>query len=270
MTVRNRLRTTQRFLQSLDLACKAIGVVPQRYVVDDGSSDGTWEMLCAARRSGDVFIQGQGDLYWAGGMRRAAQELPKMRSGDLLLLANDDVVLTDCSIKILVTDLEHSQRGSLIVGATTDPLSGAPSYGGYVRGEKLRALSFRPVYAPRSEVDAMNANAVLMRGTTFEELHGLDRSFQHSLADFDLALRAVARGRKVVLSSAPVGECPRNAIGGTWRDPKLPIAARVKMMREPKGLPPLEWARFCLRHAGLVGLPYVVKPWLAILLRRPT
>src|ERR1700712_1153908 len=128
LTVHNRCATTERGLLLLDAAAAEAGVALRRVVVDDGSSDGTPEMLTRVRRPGDVVVRGPGDLFWAGGMRRAFAEVEE--PFDHLLLLNDDVVLrSDALVSLL--DRADGRTDRLVVGQVVDPVSGLPTYGGW-------------------------------------------------------------------------------------------------------------------------------------------
>jgi GT2 family glycosyltransferase len=268
LTVHNRRETTGRCLARLDDAADAAGVSLARIIVDDGSTDGTYEFLDQVRRDGDVIVRGNGDLFWAGGMRKALAQLVNVEPFDHVLLLNDDAQLYEDALSTLLhTAAGRSDR--LVVGRFVDPRSQEPTYGGYHRRSPWRPLTFVPqdASAPGS-VDTMNANAVLVGRCAYDQLGSLDGRFTHSLADFDYGLRAVAAGLSVLLSEHPVGECPRNSPVGSWQDRTLSRRVRLSKMLSPKGLPPREWAAFCWRHGGVRGLPYLVSPWISVL-RRP-
>lgn len=266
MTAHNRVAVTRRCLELLDRASDHADVVLSRIVVDDGSTDGTWELLQQARRSSDVMVSGDGNLFWAGGMREAMRHLDNSPSFDHVLLLNDDAVLRADALTTLLAATRQDGR-HLVVGTFLDPTSGQFTYGGYLRRSRLRPLTFDAVHnRPGALVDAMNANAVLVGAAAYRELGSFDPAYTHCLADFDYALRARRLGLPVVLSDAPVGECASNRVAGSWRDTTLGRRERVRRMCSPKGLPPKEWARFCWRHGGVAGLPYVLTPWAKLLL----
>ena len=67
------------------------------YLTDDGCTDGTADAVRNNFADKKITIlQGDGNLYWAGGMRFAWKEaLKKHSEWDFYLLLNDDVDLVD-------------------------------------------------------------------------------------------------------------------------------------------------------------------------------
>ena len=65
-----------------------------RYIVlDDNSTDGTVEALEELKKHGyeiDIF-KGDGNSYWAGGMRKAIAHAKEKNDSEYYLLVNDDV-----------------------------------------------------------------------------------------------------------------------------------------------------------------------------------
>jgi GT2 family glycosyltransferase len=116
-----------------------------------------------------------------------------------------------------------------------------------------------------AQAEAMNANAVLVPYAVFRELGPFDRRYTHSLADYDYALSARRAGVMVRVTRKVVGECSRNSSTGTWLDSGASLSTRWRRMLGPKGLPPREWAHFCLKNAGMRGMPYLVSPFARLL-----
>jgi GT2 family glycosyltransferase len=265
MTVHNRCDTTERCLELLDAAAAEAGVALHRVIVDDGSTDGTFSMLTRLHREGDVIIRGSGSLYWAGGMRRAFDGIAA--PFDHILMLNDDVVLRPDALLTLL-ERTDGRRDRLVVGQIVDPVTGAPTYGGWRGRTRQRPFGYALTTDPEGQIEAFNGNVVLIGRDAYAELGGLSKTFRHGFADFDYGLRANGLGITVLLSRRPVGTCARNDVAGTWRDPSLSRRERIRLMRQPTAMPPREWLVFCWRHGGVPGLRYAVWDWLRVLRSR--
>lgn len=272
MCVFNRAAVTVQCLGLLDRAASNVTAEVRRVVVDDMSTDGTWGKLAEIRRQEDVFVRGDGSLFWCGGMRAAIAAYEKTGRlpdpDEYFLFLNDDVRLKANAISLLVEYL-HLNSSDIAVGKCSDPVTGHSTYGGYVSRSRLRPLTLLAVDEEQdADVAFMNGNIVMMRREVYYATGGLSRRFTHGLGDFDLSLRCRRGGYRVRLLGPSLGECARNPVKGTWRDPEATVAKRLRHLVSPKGIPPREWSYFCLRHFGVRGFPYLLAPWM-IALRPP-
>ena len=267
MTCHNRIESTidcltalkkqQPFEASIDL-----------FLVDDGSSDGT------AQAAGDIFlnatiIQGDGNLYWCGGMRLAFSQA--MQKGyDFYLWLNDDTRLDeDALLRIFQTYTEAtSQLGNslIVVGSTCEQESGMTTYGGWrQRAGKLGSISWEKI-APQLDnwitCDTMNGNCVLIPRVVVEKNGNLDVNFTHSMGDLDYGLRAKKKGCQIVIAPGYYGVCGGNDGTGLWVDNRLPLLVRWKKLLGPKGLPIKEWMAFSRRHKGRLWVLVWLSPYL--------
>ena len=83
--------------------------------MDDLSPDGTGDAV--SKRFPDVnVIYGNGELYWAGGVRLILEIISKdLKEYDAILLINDDVMLNTGSLDSLVN---HGFSQNAIIGGT--------------------------------------------------------------------------------------------------------------------------------------------------------
>ena len=98
LTCYNRKLKTLTCIKDLLQAIKAYGEDKMNYSIfltDDGCTDGTVEALEERFPKIKIhIIKGNGNLYWAGGMRKAWNEaMKKYAEWDYYLLLNDDVEL---------------------------------------------------------------------------------------------------------------------------------------------------------------------------------
>lgn len=255
LTCHNRKAETVRCLECIARQKLQDDMAVRVYLVDDGSTDGTTaavKEICPAA----VLLQGNGSLYWGGGMRQAFSEA--MKDGcDFYLWLNDDVTLYDNALSFMVTTYQalvssgHSK--SILVGSTKDPQTGKLTYGGWQKGSWFRPMHFTAVI-PGSATqlcDAMNGNCVLIPQEVARLVGNIDSAFTHTMGDFDYALRAREKGCTVWVVPGYIGTCTRNPREGSWRDPAASFPERMKRVQDPKrGLPFREWRIFVRRHGG--------------------
>lgn len=247
ITCFNRRATTLSCLEQLGLQRIDDGHLAV-YLVDDGSTDGTANAVRMTYPDVTV-IQGDGSLYWTGGMilaeRRALQDEP-----DALLWLNDDVTLRDGSLGTMVAECLARNHASVIVGPVCDPTTGVTTYGGHRRlGASLRMKLVDPTGIPE-EVDTMNGNVVLVPARLRDVVGGLDSRYRHNMADMDFAFRAANKGFSIVQVGQFVGECSRNTSKQQWANPKVPLGERLRFVVSFKAFPPSQWLSFTTRHAG--------------------
>lgn len=270
MTCHNRREITLRSLACLAEQSGLDKIAMTVFIVDDGSTDGTSEAI--SRQFPTVrVLQGDGSLYWVGGMRRA-MAVAIAEEFDLYLWLNDDTRLFPESIARLTATMVEVEGGNnrpmIVVGSTRDPHTGQVSYGGFTRHVGRIVNRLRRVMPADQPVDCdtMNGNCVLVSHSVVQRLGNLDDRFTHSMADLDYGLRAKHAGCSVSLAPGYVGECVTNSGDGLWQDKKLPTIARWKKLLGPKGLPPSEWLCFTRRHTGrfwpLVWISPYVRFWV--------
>src|SRR5438552_2926079 len=251
MTSHNRREITLRCVACLAEQSGLNGVAMTVFLVDDGSTDDTAHAV-SGRFPWVRVLEGDGSLYWAGGMRKA-MAVAMAEEFDLYLWLNEDTALFPDAISRLVEAMSQLQRAEnrplILVGSTRDPRTNRWSYGGYTRDVGLKFMRLEPS-DQAIECDTMNGNCVLIAQPVAQRVGNLDHHFTHSMADWDYGLRAKAVGCAVFLAPGYVGHCVQNSGDGLWQDRKLSTLARWKRMLGPKGLPPKEWLCFTRRHAG--------------------
>jgi GT2 family glycosyltransferase len=269
ITCHNRRDKTIACLNALSQQQFSSAVTLAIFLVDDGSTDGTAEEV--RRRFPDVrILQGDGSLYWNGGMRLAFEAAAKEPCGYFLWL-NDDTVLRPTAIDVLLRTLSEVDGDgvgrSMIVGPLCDEQTGQLTYGGVRRSSRWHRMRFeyvQPSGVP-NRCDAMNGNCVLIPRDVADALGNLSPAYRHGMGDYDYALRAGECGVSVWVAPEYVGFCSRNEISGTWRDTALSLSRRWKVLTGPKGLPPREWRSFCRAHTGPLWLLFFLSPYLRVL-----
>lgn len=262
LTCHNRKKETKACIDSLyDSEYKIFYVV-----TDDGSTDGTGEMLNTLKKNYCIeTVLGDGNLYWCGGMFRAIAYVQGLkRKTDYYVIVNDDVVFEHDALKCAIKRSREMQD-AVIVGVTCDK-KGALTYGG-VR-YKGRGIKYDTIGINDDTVcDTFNCNFVLLPQKVFDEAGNFDSFYQHAMADFDYGLKISRSGNKIYTTDRYIGICERNSRKGTWLDPALSRKERCRIKESPKGLPYKEWHHYLKKNfGGMLALWHTFTPYIKILL----
>lgn len=266
----NRRERTLDCLRALRRQETPQGTSIDVFLTDDASSDGTGDAIRAAFPEVTV-LNGTGSLFWGGGMRLAFGEAMK-GDFDAYLWSNDDTELVpDCLARLVRLMVERRAQGEsklIVVGATHDPNTGVLTYSGAVHSSRYHPLKFRPVVPGDVPLrcDTFNGNCVLISRDAAGVVGNISPGFTQGMGDFDYGLRAQQAGCSIWLASGFVGACARNPKTGSWEDPSLPARKRWQVVCGPKGLPPGEYMRYAVRHAGILWPVYWTMPYARLLI----
>ena len=254
----NRCETTLRAMKSFEAQVVDDDVLAAMVLMDDGSTDGTAEAVAAAFPTISI-LRGDGGAFWSRGMAEAQAFALSAARPDYLLWLNDDVVLAPDAIGLLLSTARLSHDEAVVVGALRDPASDSLAYSGYLRvGPRPRQLKLAEPNGRPQPVDTFNGNVVLVPRVVYLAVGAIDGSYAHAYGDVDYGYRVASAGFGSILSPQAVGKCSRNAVRGTWRDPRLNPLRRIALLVSRKGEPPLSYARFQRRHGGRRWLVNVV------------
>lgn len=249
LTSHNRREVTVKAIAALKAASKNFNI--NIFLVDDGSTDGTGNAVAALNLNINI-IQGGGSLYWNHGMRRAWLEA-RGCSPDFYLWLNDDLEVTPEAIAELMATYRRAigiDPKTIVVGKTLDPETGEISYGGYVHEKGVSRLRWKRPGPDTLYCDTFNGNCVLFPASVFEDVGVNSADFRHSLGDIDYGLRAGRAGYKIVECDSAVGFQSRNVQVYSGGRLKFNFVNFQKVFFDPKGVPLVEWWKFCRRHAG--------------------
>ena len=237
-------------------------------VVDDGSTDGTGQAIEEFARSEGLkirILQGNGNLYWAGGMRKAMDYVLRQDIGKAyVVLVNDDVRFFPGAIEKMM--LRSKEKGDAAVAGAVQSTRGDLSYGGVQYDRKRVSPKFLGIAdADSYPCDTANCNCLLLPYFIFNDCGSFDRHFVHSMADYDYGFKINRLGYRIWSTDFFVGICDDNPVKNTWRDASLNRLERIKLKESPKGLPFLEWFYFINKNFGLVqALWHSITPYLKI------
>lgn len=245
LTVHNRKEKTLACLKRLYSQIFPSEYTFDVYLTDDGCTDGTPEKV--TEQFPDVhIIQGDGNLYWCGGMRKAWDVAAAARNYDYYFWLNDDTFLYDFALsELLKTSANHDDK-SIIVGPTLSTDLKQTTYG--IRMEPERLV---PPDGIERKGDTFNGNIVLVPLYVYHIMGNIDQKLIHAGGDTEYGRTANEKGIDVIQTKNHLGECDLHEKLDKWCDPSVPIIERFKSMNSPKGMPLNLLFYQVRRHFGL-------------------
>ena len=252
----NRKKLTERSVQQLnksvekypDIHCKI-------YVCDDGSTDGTCEML-REEFNNVIYLKGSGRLYWCKSMH-LAMKTAVQDMHDYYLMVNDDTDFKDNVIKIMMDSYQQAKETCGIVGAMS--FNKICTYGGRNIDNKL--------LLPNGKLQSCvlaNWNCFLISREVVDRVGIIDEKYQHAYGDFDYSHRMLKAGIPIYVATEYVGEAQRNSEEGTFQDYTLKRFQRLRLLLSPKGMPIYSYFRYHIRSSGVKGLPRYIYGYLSV------
>jgi len=224
LTVFNRRETTLKGLRSLYTCIrKAEDYHFDVFMTDDGCTDGTADAVL--QEFPDVHVvQGDGNLYWSGGMRKAWEAALLHLQYDYYLWFNDDAMLFDNAFELLFEPINKFGNNIIVSGAFCNS-QGLVSYGAYDKDFKLIEIrdSRQPFY--------LNGNLVLIPYSVSQKIGIISKAFKHSYGDWDYGCRARKNNIALVLTNGYVGKTERHdADLEPFIDGNKPLSKRLKLL----------------------------------------
>jgi len=257
LTCYNRKDKTQKCLENLFQQELPKGSDVQVFLSDDGSSDGTSEMVKTTFPSVHL-IKGNGTLYWNGGMDLAWKSALEFDSFDFYIWLNDDTFLLPMAILKIHETFTRLIEPGIITAACRIPGTNDFSYGGW--------SGFEPII-PNGEIQEViltSGNFVLIPSGVVDTIGTLSPKFTHYLGDYDYGLRAIEAGFNCYTTAEYLAECHTNPLP-YWGNPKFDLPTRWKMLHDVKGQAFSEYTYFKFRHYGVMtGIKTVLDTYLKV------
>lgn len=276
ITCYNRKQKTLSCLEALFNQHLPASVCPFVYLVDDGSTDGTANVVQQLYPQVKI-LQGDGQLFWCGAMRVAFTEAMQ-QDYDFYLWLNDDTVLYPNAVSCLLDTVallkKQEPEPAIVAGSTRDPETGALTYGGVKQQKSWHQFQFQliePSLNPQP-CYTINGNCVLVPRSVVQRVGNLDSQFQHYIGDYDYGLRAKQQGCSVWIAPGYVGTCHGNPAYDHRSSSKV-TRQQIRQIAQPKGLsldgvvlyPFQEWFVFTRRHGGPFWLFFWLLPYRRLL-----
>lgn len=240
-TCHNRKEKTIRSIRSLFEVEK---IEPKKfsldvYLTDDGSTDGTSQAIQKEFPQVHI-IPGDGQLFWAEGMRSSWKEALKGKY-DAYLLLNDDVELYDNVFDQLTKTHEYSTEKlgaeGIYLGATEDKLNNKLTYSGSILTNKfLYKLKRLPPNGQFQICDVGNANIMLVASSVVDKIGILTEGYSHGMADYDYTLTARKSNIPVLIAPEYCGHCINDHRDHYENFAKKSFQERRRVLYNPTGL----------------------------------
>lgn len=220
-TCHNRRKKTINSLQSLFISLDAfnnsrqgINISSKVFLTDDGCVDDTVECISKDFKDKDIkIIKGNGQLFWAGGMRLCWEiALTDKTDWDFFLLINDDTVFTKYSftelIKTHLYAIKHFHKAGIYSGIISSFDNKEITYGGKKYTSRFigKSVSITPNGKPQ-QCMMTNANMLLVSKYVQSKIGILDSHYQHSCADWAYGIEAYKAGFPVLVTGNICGYC---------------------------------------------------------------
>ena len=212
LPVHNRKSTTSNYINCL---MKQTHNNFHLIVVDDGSTDGTAQMITEKIPTATV-IRGNGELWWAGALQKAYEFLKSSNAcaDDFVLISNDDTEFGECFIGNGISALKKHGK-TLLQAIEVEKSSDAVSGGVYVDWRRFRFIigTFEG-----GKINCLSTRNLLMTVKSFIDLGGFHpRLLPHYLSDYEFTIRAYDKGYQLKIDESFRSE----HAGGIYEQPKL-------------------------------------------------
>ena len=208
------------------------------FLTDDGSTDGT-TLSVAAMFPLVRILKGNGNLFWAGGMRNSWNEALKFNYDAYLLLNDDTNVSANIFVELMHCDEYAAKKynsGGIYICSTHDDKSDITYGGSVIKSKFFNTIKRLVPNGHIQECDLGNANIMLVTRDVIKKIGILSSDYVHGIADFDYCLTAKKKNIPVLIAANYCGFCHYEHPNTYDKFVKLSFLERKKYLLHPKGL----------------------------------
>lgn len=196
LPVSNRKALTQKFIECL---------VEQTYrkfhlvLIDDGSSDGTKEMVERYIKS-LTTITGKGNWWWAGALQQGYLWLKSLKASpnNFVLIINDDTQFENDFLETGVNILKNSHNSMLLAQCYSNITHELVDSGVNVDWRKFTFNQAKK----EEDINCLSSNGLLLNYNDFLETKGFyPNLLPHYASDYEFTMRAIRSGIKPKIST---------------------------------------------------------------------
>lgn len=196
LPVHNRREITSRFIECLKLqTCQDYHLI----LVDDGSTDGTEEMVRQEIRSLTV-IKGDGNWWWAGSLQQGYLWLKtqNIALSDLVLIINDDSEFDRNFLETGLTLLANRQKTLLASQCYSQQTQKLIDAGVNLDWQHNKI----EITIDQERINCFSTKGLFLRWEDFLEIGGFyPRLLPHHAADYEFTSRAFRKGMKPMIDT---------------------------------------------------------------------
>lgn len=259
----NCLSLTKAMLASLQETIPA-GLNHEILLIDDGSTDGTREWLGTLADPVIRVLLNEKNLGYAATNNRAAAGA----AGDLLVLLNDDLVLTPGWLQPMLALQQRLPKPGAVGNVQLNAVSGAVDHAGiYVTAKGKPEHDVTPAGRTAGAgawqtTPAVTGACLMMSRALWGELGGFEEQFRNGGEDVDLCFRARKAGRvNAVALDSVIRHHVSASPGRKDNDERNSYLLTLRWEKELIELGARAWCRQQVRHA-----PYRILPSLPAVL----
>lgn len=258
LPVHNRRAITEKFIDCL---------VTQSYsqyhliLIDDGSTDGTGEMVRAKIRNLTI-LRGRGDWWWAGSLQIGIDWMKRngVEDQDVVVFINDDVIFDRDFLQTALRILD--QQVGMLLPQVFNKKTGLAEESG-VEAD-LKRLTFRSAVSPEA-INCLPSRGLFMR---MSELRSVGDFYPwllpHYLSDYEFTIRANRMGVHLMTSPELLISFDEETTGfSNFEGLSITEFAR-QYFSIKSALNPVYWTTFILLTSPKPSIPWnVLRIWLS-------